>query len=249
MIDVHCHIDMYDNPMEIAKECERLNIITLGMTNLPSHFELGYAHLLAFQNVRLALGMHPLYAESHIKELPAFIQNVSRTSYIGEIGLDFSKEGIKTKEIQLNTFSFILKEVNGKNKILSIHSRKAERDVLKYLKLYNIKSAIFHWYSGPPSLIDEISKNGYFFSINPSMIKSKTGQRIINRIPKENVLTESDGPFIKNENKPLRPKDVSLVELYLSNIWQTEISEVSNIIKYNFTRLNSISKNQDNISS
>ena len=249
MIDAHCHIDMYESPLDIAMECERLNIITLGMTNLPSHFELGYAHLRLFQNVRLALGMHPMYAESHIKELPKFIQNLSRTSYIGEIGLDFSKEGLKTKEIQLKTFSYILNALSDKKKILSIHSRNAERDVLQHLKLYNIKSAIFHWYSGPLSLIDHISKNDYFFSINPAMIKSKTGQRIINCIPKENVLTESDGPFIKNENKPLRPKDVSLVELYLSNIWQTEISEVSNIIKFNFTRLNSTSKNQDIISS
>ena len=92
IIDTHCHIDMYENPLEVALECEQKGVITIGMTNLPSHFELGRPHLLAFKKVRLALGLHPLYAESHKKELPIFLRNISKTSYIGEIGLDFSKD-------------------------------------------------------------------------------------------------------------------------------------------------------------
>lgn len=206
MIDTHCHIDLYDDPIQIIKECEHLGLMTIGMTNLPSHFKIGYKHLTNYKKVRLALGMHPLYADSHKKEIDLFIECLNKTSYIGEIGLDFSKEGVETKELQIETFKTILKLLKGKDKILSIHSRKAESEVLNFLVEYDIQSAIFHWYSGPIKLIDEIIKAGYFFSINPAMIKSKSGQEIIRRIPLTKVLTESDGPFIQHNGKSIKPQ-------------------------------------------
>ncbi|MFO0355984.1 MAG: TatD family hydrolase [Sphingobacteriaceae bacterium] len=234
MIDTHCHIDLYNNPLQVAKESERLGIITIGMTNLPSHFEMGFKHLIGFTKVRLALGMHPLYAESHIKEFPGFVRNISKTSYIGEIGMDFSKEGISTKSIQIETFRKILNELKGKKKILSIHSRKAEREVLQYLIDFKIQTAIFHWYSGPLGLIDEIIKAGYYFSINPAMIKSKSGIEIISRIPIQRILTESDGPFIEVKGKPILPNDIKVVHEYLSLKLGIEVSEIEVIIDKNF---------------
>lgn len=237
MIDTHCHIDLYKNPIQIANECERDGIITIGMTNLPSHFELGYNHLLKFKKVRLALGMHPLYAEQHIGEFDKFVKNISKTSYIGEIGLDFSKEGIATKEIQIDSFIKLLNELSDKKKILSIHSRKAEKDVLKYLIEYKIKLAIFHWYSGSISLINEIINAGYFFSINPEMIKYKSGIEIIKNIPLEMILTESDGPFIQINNVAIKPSDVRLVYQYLASIHNKSLKEVENIVNNNFSKL------------
>lgn len=237
MIDTHCHIDLYKNPIEIAIESENARIITIGMTNLPSHFELGYQHLRSFKHVRLALGMHPLYANEHMKELPSFINNLPRTSYIGEIGLDFSKEGIATKDIQLQSFSMILTELRNSHKILSLHSRKAEREVLHLLGTNNIKSAIFHWYSGPAYLIDEIISAGYYFSINPAMVNSKSGQEIIKRIPLEFLLTESDGPFVEINNRQIRPSDVEIVLKYLSNFHNLAVRNIENQIARNFKRL------------
>ncbi len=237
MIDTHCHIDMYDNPLEVAKESERLGIITIGMTNLPSHFELGYKHLLSFTKVRLALGMHPLHAELHKNEMPAFIRNAQKTSYIGEVGLDFSREGISTKELQLESFKLVLSELNGKKKVLSLHSRKAEKEVLQLLLENNIKNAIFHWYSGPLGLIDQIIKSGYYFSINPAMIKSKSGQEIINRIPAEYILTESDGPYIENNGNQVKPADVFLVLQYLAGKFNISVKEIETLISANFKRL------------
>lgn len=237
MIDSHCHIDLYNNPLQVAQESERQGIITIGMTNLPSHFEIGYPHLLKFKKVRLALGMHPLYANEHKKEFQSFVKNISRTSYIGEIGLDFSKEGIASKELQLNSFKMILNELSGKKKLLSIHSRKAEKDVLQLLLENDIESAIFHWYSGPIQLIDRIVKEGYYFSINPAMIKSKSGIQVITKIPKERVLTESDGPFITIDNRQIKPLDIHLVLTYLSTLWNVSIEEVNLIIHENFKKL------------
>jgi len=237
MIDTHCHIDLYPKPMDIVNASERLGLITIGMTNLPSHFEMGLPHILGFKKVRLALGLHPLLATQHSKELPLFYKNINKTSYIGEVGLDFSREGFQTKQLQLNSFKNVLEAVSDKNKILSIHSRRAEKEVFNLLKEYKIKNAIFHWYSGAIKLIDQIANNGYFFSINPEMVKSENGRKIILRIPKELLLTESDGPYIQYENKIIVPKDIIAVIDYLSVLYNEDRKAVEERIDSNFKRL------------
>jgi len=237
MIDTHCHIDLYSNPLQIAQECEKLGIITIAMTNLPSHFEMGYSHLQSFRKVRLALGMHPLHAEAHDREFPGFIRNLSRTSYIGEIGLDFSKEGIATKDVQLAIFNRVLLELRGKKKLLSLHSRKAEKETLGYLKSFDIKLAIFHWYSGPLDLINDIVEAGYYFSINTAMIKSKAGQDVISKIPLANILTESDGPFIAVNGAPVKPTDIKLIHEYLSGKNNIPANDIEVLIHNNFKRI------------
>lgn len=237
MIDTHCHVDMYSNPMEVVKESERLGIITIGMTNLPSHFKMGQPYLKGYKKTRLALGMHPLMAENHREEFPLFYECFSKTSYIGEVGLDFSREGIETKDQQVNSFKKILAAVGNKPKILSIHSRSAEKEVLQLLKDYQIRNAIFHWYSGGLKLIDQIVDSGYFLSINPAMIRSESGKKIIQRIPKEFILTESDGPYIELQKRIVRPKEVSVVYKYLSGIWGTSEEIVIQTIAFNFNKL------------
>lgn len=237
MLDTHCHIDLYKNPKAILDRCENKGIIVFSMTNLPSHFEMGLPFFQSKKYVRMALGMHPLYATLHKNEFSKFEFYLSKTSYIGEIGLDFSKEGVETKKIQLVSFNRILKLVSDKKKILSLHSRKAEKEVFESLVQYKIQNAIFHWYSGGLNLIKNISDAGYYFSINPAMIKSISGQKIISKIPKENVLTETDGPFINKDNEPLLPGEIEEVFEYLSKIWNVSIYEVQSIVNMNFKRL------------
>lgn len=237
MIDTHCHIDLYPNPIQVINDCEAIGMIVIGMTNLPSHFEMGYKHVLPFKKVRLALGMHPLMANFHEKEFGLFLNNLSKTSYIGEVGLDFSKEGKSTKEIQLETFSRILQAIAGQKKLLSIHSRNAENNVLELLIEYNIKCAIFHWYSGPLNLIDKIIEAGYYFSINPAMIRSEKGKKIISKIPLHRILTESDGPFIQIDNRQIESKDIRLVYQYLSSMLQKTETEIDYLINSNFKKL------------
>lgn len=237
MLDTHCHIDLYKNPKIILDICENKGITVFSMTNLPSHFEMGLPFFKSKKYVRIALGMHPLYATSHENEFSKFELHLSKTSYIGEIGLDFSKEGIETKEIQLATFNRILKLVSDRKKILSLHSRKAEKVVFELLMQYKIQNAIFHWYSGGLSLIKNIADEGYYFSINPAMIKSATGQKIISKIPRENVLTETDGPFVSKGNAPFLPGEIEEVIAYLSNVWDMTYEDTQLLIMKNFKRL------------
>lgn len=237
LIDSHCHLDQYPNPLDLAEECERSGITVIGMTNLPSHFEMGYQHLRTFKSIRLALGMHPLLADHHEREFPTFLKYIEKTSYVGEVGLDFSKEGIPSKKVQMLSFERILQSVSGKKKLLSIHSRKAEREVFEYLLEYNVPNAIFHWYSGPLNLIPKIIEAGYYFSINTAMIKSKSGQAVIAKIPTTALLTESDGPFIKVGNLPVKPSDVVLVNRFLSSLRSVAEPMMQSVIKNNFKQL------------
>lgn len=230
IVDTHCHIDMFPNPLGEAKKREKDKLLTISMTNLPSHFELGHSHLFNFRYVRMALGLHPLRALDHKKELSLFSKLVDKTSYIGEVGLDFSKEGISTKDIQLMSFDFVLESIKGKPKIISLHSRRAEKETLEMLVEKKNDNAIFHWYSGSLSNLKKIADAGYYFSVNSAMIQSENGRKIIEKIPKELILTETDAPFIENSsiNKTIE---------YLSQAWMIATPDVEAIIRENFDRL------------
>src|SRR5690606_14651517 len=127
------------------------------VTNLPSHFEMGLPHIRGLKHVRLALGLHPLFAERHTEEeLQSFNRLLQKTSYVGEIGLDNSREGKATFKQQLSSFRFVLASIQDQPRFITLHSRGAESEVLNTLQEFKIMNAVFHWYSGPISLINEI---------------------------------------------------------------------------------------------
>jgi TatD DNase family protein len=186
---------MMPHPEAYISAKEKAGDIVIGMTNLPSHFRMGQPHLRSFKHVRLALGLHPLLASENKNELPLFNCLLDQTSYIGEIGLDFSKEGITTKNDQVFILRKLLEKLKGKKKIVSVHSRKAEREMVDLLREYEIENVIFHWYIGPIDLITPILDMGFYFSVNEAMCISKKGKAIIERIPRDRILTETDAPY------------------------------------------------------
>lgn len=222
IIDTHCHFDMMPNPEGYISAKEKAGDIVIGMTNLPSHFKMGQSHLIGYKHIRLALGLHPLLAADNKREVALFKQLIEQTSYIGEIGLDFSTKGIATKNEQISVLREVLATLKGGKKIISVHSRKAEIELLDMLCEYEIKNVIFHWYSGPVELIPTILERGFFFSVNESMCRSKNGQSIIEKIPRERILTETDAPYNNRTN----------IRIVLN---QLNMSEA--VIYYNFNRL------------
>lgn len=195
IIDTHCHFDMMPHPDQFISDAEKKGTILLGMTNLPSHFKMGFPHVKPFKNIRLALGFHPQAASERFEELSLFDELIDQTSYIGEIGLDFSENFYDSREIQLSALRHILQSLKNKKKIISVHSRKAEKELLDLLIEYKISNVIFHWYSGPLNLIPQIIDRGYYFSINEAMTQSVNGRKIISAIARDRILTESDAPY------------------------------------------------------
>ena len=195
LIDTHCHIDMLDNPEEYLSKQEKLGRITIGMTNLPSHFKMGYPYFKNLKRSRLALGYHPLMVADNPSELMLFQKYLSYTSYVGEIGLDFSRDGIDSKELQIAMLRNILACLSGERKIISVHSRRAEKEVYEMLREYDIKNVIFHWYNGSLKLRKEIEAAGYYFSVNEAMTCSQHRMEVIQQMSKDRILTETDAPF------------------------------------------------------
>jgi TatD DNase family protein len=232
MLDCHVHLDRYESPDEIVREARQKDVAIVAVTNLPSHFQIGLPHVRLMSKVWLALGLHPLASEAHDKELQLFRDSLSLTSFVGEVGLDFSRAGKASRDIQIRSFRFIAEMIA--NKVVSLHSRGAESAVLDTLTEYGISRAIFHWYSGPFSLLDEILSHGHYFSVNPSMIRSQHGKKTIERIPLDRILTESDGPHVKIGALPARPWDVALVEEHLAHTRNIDRQEVLARVWSNF---------------
>jgi TatD DNase family protein len=237
MLDAHCHIDLYSNPFHIALETERRGIQTLAVTRLPSHFIEAHSHLLGYRYVWPALGFHPLLVSENFDEISSLPKLLPLTRFIGEVGLDFCTQSLEERDRQREVFEYLLSLIQGQNKILSIHSRRAEAEVLKLLIRYDCPKSIFHWYSGPLNVLQEIIEHGFYVSVNPQMFRTKTGLQIIKRIPADHILTETDGPFIKVGNRAIQPADINQAESALAELWQTTAQQVSQIIAGNFKRL------------
>ena len=144
MIDTHCHFDMMPRPEAYIRQKEQAGDFVIGMTNLPSHFKLGIPFIRDYKHIRLALGLHPLLAADSIRETNLFREYIDQTSYIGEIGLDFSKASVRTRDVQISVLKELLAALQGKIKIVSVHSRKAEKELLSLLCEYDIKNVVFH---------------------------------------------------------------------------------------------------------
>jgi TatD DNase family protein len=238
MLDAHCHLDLYPDPSQAALNAESSGVFVICVTNTPSAFLAAQPHVRRFKKVRLALGLHPLNAELHTDdELSQFRRLVSDTSFIGEVGLDFSREGRETRNKQLNSFQFVLRCLNNEPKFVTIHSRQAESAVLELLQDEYPHPVVFHWYSGTLKTLESAVQAGHFFSINPAMVRSVKGRDAIAQIPRERILTESDGPFINMGSRTIEPTDVQAVEEALGVMWGVSTVAARNIVQMNFQEL------------
>lgn len=221
----------------MVRECEKSELRVVAVSNLPSHFAVAADRLRGHTFVSAALGMHPLAAREGIRELAAFKRMAPYANYIGEIGLDFSAQGKASKSIQERVFEQVLHTISDRPRFITLHSRGAERAVLEALSRHGIRAAVFHWFSGSEAVLDELLSEGHFVSINPAMLNSNRGRRVIARSPQEQTLVETDGPFAKTQGRSCTPSDVSLVYQCLSTRWKTSIEEVECRIGTNFERI------------
>lgn len=223
-IDTHCHIDQYHAPLEVLVRAEQAETVTVAVTELPSRFQRLALRLGARRLVRVALGLHPLRAGSASPmELALFAELLDQTDYVGEVGLDGSEHGRSTFKAQAKVFEHLLQQPRIKQKVLTVHSRGAEAAVVDCLAQAGV-TAILHWYSGPLKHIDAALDAGLYFSVNPAMLRSKNGGRIVAALPKDRVVTETDGPYAKVGGRSSEPKDISSVVTGLARVWREDAS-------------------------
>ena len=102
----------------------------------------------------------------------------------------------KNRDTQRFAFSKLVEECNNiGRKILSIHSRRAVKDVFSILGDAFDGKIVFHWFSGTLNELNIAVNRGYYSSVNPDMFKSKNGKEVIKNMPLVKILLESDAPF------------------------------------------------------
>ncbi|MEH7302653.1 Qat anti-phage system TatD family nuclease QatD, partial [Neobacillus drentensis] len=197
--DSHVHLDLYKNAAEIIRQIDINKSYTIAVTNLPVLYENAIKGYPNSKYVRFAAGLHPELVGEFPEQIPKFYELIKDCRFIGEIGLDFSKENVVYKELQLEVFKRTIDICNSiGNKIVSIHSRGAAKKVIEIVGSEFNGQVILHWFTGNNTDLKKAINNGYFFSVNINMLRTEKGQKIINTIPLERILIESDGPFTKS---------------------------------------------------
>ena len=187
--------------------------------------------------MRPAVGAHPLYADTiGEEEWATFELCLEKTSYVGEVGLDYSSSK-PSRSTQERAFTRVLTAVSERPKVLSVHSRRADQAVLDHLKGFDFTPVIFHWYSGPLGILDQIIDQGHYFSFNPAMVRSARGRGVISRVPRARALAETDGPYVRIGNRPVLPSDVELVYRYLASVWGETEEQTARQLRNNFNAL------------
>ena len=236
-VDTHCHLDRYPDPRSILAGADRARVVTIAVTESPSAFQRQAALMRGAARLRIAIGMHPLAAHRiSAVELSLFRRMIDRTDYVGEVGLDFSQHGRATRDVQQVVFGTVLSHPEIKSKILTVHSRGAEAAVIDRLAAART-AAILHWYSGPIGLIKSAIDAGLFFSVNPAMLRSRKGRRIVEAIPPDRVLTETDGPYTKVGTRASEPSDVPAVISALAERWSVSPEVAGERVYGNMIRL------------
>lgn len=240
LTDTHCHIDAYDNPLAVLDEARVAGVHVIAVTEDPGKYRLLRSRLGRREGVDVALGFHPLRAGgASPHDLARFLRLLPQATWIGEIGLDFSRAGAATRKQQLRAFETILADPQLRSRPVTIHSRGAERDTIARLAQAQVP-AILHWYTGPLAAADDALAAGLWFSINPAMIRSKKAVPLLQQLPPERVLLETDGPFARCGNRPASPADLPGTLEHLARLWGRSISEVRTVVLRNQQQLRGI---------
>lgn len=228
MIDFHCHLDLYPDPHQVVRDCIARNLYVLSVTTTPSAWS-GTSSLARGSNrIRTALGLHPQLARERRSELPLFERFLKETRYVGEIGLDGTPEHKHHWSDQVAVFTHILcacQQAGGR--ILSIHSRRAATAVLDLLEEHTGAGVpVLHWFSGTQHELARAVSLGCWFSVGPGMPVSDKGQALVRRMPRDRIVTESDGPFVQVDGRAALPWDVERAATALAEIWGASTLQV-----------------------
>jgi TatD DNase family protein len=239
MIDFHCHLDLYPDPYEVARNCVFRNLYVLSVTTTPSAWA-GTAELASGSaRIWTALGLHPQIAHERKGELPLFDQLLPKTRYVGEIGLDGAPEFKQYWPDQTMVFTRILDAcARAGGRILSIHSRRAATPVLDALEKHlGVGTPILHWFSGSQRELSRAVELGCWFSVGLPMLGGIKGRALVAKMPRDRVLTESDGPFARLNGSAILPWDTERAATVLAELWAEPVNKVQDQLFSNLCRL------------
>ena len=189
-----------------------------------------------------------------LNELEQFIinekssrDNANKIVGIGEIGLDYywNKEN---KDLQIQAF---IKQIEMANRLelpIVIHTREAVMDTLEILKKHKVNNyGVFHCCPLNRELVKEGLKLGFYISFaGPITFKnSKNANEIIQMVPLDKILIETDSPYLSpepNRGKRNDSRNVKYTAQKIADVKNVSIDEIAKITYENANKIFKIKK-------
>lgn len=213
IIDTHCHLDdevYFDDLSEVLvhsfeNNIDKIIIPAADTKDLPRAVELSEN----YEPIYFAVGTHPSVCESFDEPLlRAFITH-EKCVGVGECGLDYhyiKADDTEEKARQKRIFTAQLELACKAKKPVIIHCREATQDTYELIKAYQseLVGGVFHCFNASELLLD--LKDKFYYGIGGVLTfkNAKNLVNILNKIPKERLLLETDAPYLSPE--PLRGK-------------------------------------------
>lgn len=199
LVDAHNHLDLYADKLPRALEIINEKEIWTLACSMNKKDYMALRKIAKDQPFIIpSYGIHPWEVNPNLKELKnrdEIKKLIKESPMIGEIGLDFFwVEDKSNYPLQIEVLEFFFKEAKNYNKIVNLHTKGGEREVLNLLEKYRLKTPIIHWYSGPLNLLDAYMALDVYWTISVDITSSSLTRNLVDLLPMDRILTETDGP-------------------------------------------------------
>ena len=245
VVDTHAHIcdSAFDadrgEVLARAGDSGIAAIITVGenLADARKNINLAAEHLV----LRPAAGLYPtILDEDRADEMHGFIRKESaRLVAIGEVGLDFwmVKEE-PARELQKEIFKSFINLAKEQDLPLNVHSRSAGRHAVSLLLESDAARVQMHAFDAKASTALPALEAGYFFSIPPSVIRSRQKQKLVKNLPLSHILVETDSPVLgPDPDRRNEPANVSISIKAIADLKSISEHEVIEAVTQNTQKL------------
>ncbi|MGN6330169.1 MAG: TatD family hydrolase [Motilibacteraceae bacterium] len=249
--DSHCHLDVADDPEGAEPLGPAAALAAAAAVNVTRVVQVGcdvagsrWATKIAQRepSVLAAVALHPneapLLAEKRqlsdaLSEIESLLVN-QRVRAVGETGLDFFRTGPEGRAAQEESFRAHIAMAKAHGRALVIHDRDAHDDVLRGLEDEGApERTVFHCFSGDARMAQHCVERGWFLSFAGTVtFKNAQGLRDALAVtPLENVLVETDAPYLTPTPHRGRPNASYLVPLTVRSMAQTLCVAVEDVCR------------------
>lgn len=218
LIDTHCHLDEIEDPDSALKEAREAGVVVIIAVGINRETNFKVLELARRYPglVYPALGLHPQELpgmdDAEVSRTLAQIEeNIGQAVGIGEVGLDYHKRvrAEASKERQQEVLREVMLLAARYDKPVLVHSRYAWRDALTVTTEAGVKNAVFHWYTGPSSVLRDLLAAGFYISATPAAEYHSEHRRAIREALPDRFFLETDAPvsYGREERYQSAPKD------------------------------------------
>lgn len=236
LIDAHCHIDAYPEPELILEAGEAARVRTMAVSTSLSSYVRSRLLCRHHPQVQVALGLHPRRVGTGYDQWPEWQEMLEGVTLVGETGLDFKHGKEEEWAAQARTLGDIAEACRGR--LLMLHSSCAEAEVWDILTAHRAKWVVWHDYrpEGPRSVLYRAIEAGHLLAVGPSAVENGAVQSRLRAIPREQVLTETNGPWSRPGTGD-RAQALQEIVNRLAQAWRCTPQEAEAQVERNYDRV------------